>query len=286
MVDTHAHLDAPELADDIEHVLDRFRAAGGTHIVNCSADIMSCHKAIALSLTYPEIGPALGLHPELTIPGAELYTKAISAKWIHEQIEAIAELIAHYPQVVAVGECGLEYRFMKRERLPGRETLFKQQHDIFVSCIHVAVEHTLPIIVHCRDEDGDKQAEAECLELLVKEGGVGVKGVFHSYTGSLEYLEDILALGFYVSFNGIVTYKNAEHVREILDKVPLERLLIETDAPWLVPNRRRSAGIRVCEPLFGDEVAEVIAKRKGISSELVWRTVEENAEKLFQFQRI
>ena len=285
MIDSHAHLDAPELAGDVDNVVDRFRSAGGTVIVNCASNVSSCHNAVSLSQKFSEVYPTVGLHPELAVPGTDIYYEGISKKWISEQVAAISELLSKYPKIVGIGECGLDYSFMKRERMLGREKMFADQKELFASCITLATEHDLPLVVHCRDEDGDKQAEAEALELLVKIGGSHVKGVFHSYTGSLDYLEDILGLGFYVSFNGIVTYKNAENVRLLLDRVPMDRLLIETDAPWLVPNRRRSAGISVCEPAFVDEVAEAVAKRKGCMEERVWKDVEENFERLFAISR-
>ena len=147
--------------------------------------------------------------------------------------------------------------------------------------VKLAKEIDLPLVIHCRDELGDKQADAEALEILIKENGGGVKALFHSYTGSLSYLDDILGLGYYVSFNAIVMFKSADNVRELLDATPLEQLLLETDAPWLVPQKHRAAGAKVCEPMFIGETAEYVAKRKGVSVERLWEQVEENAGELF-----
>lgn len=285
MIDTHAHLDFPELSGDIDGVLERFKKSGGTYIVSCSTSVPSSQLAISLSQKYSRILPALGLHPELANPGSDLYADAISHKWIEAQGKALSGLLSDYPQVVAVGECGLDYYHMKRERMTGRETIIENERILFEQCIGLAIEFSLPLIIHCRDEEGDKQAEAECLELIVKKGRSRVRGVFHSYTGSLDYLDDILALGFYVSFNGIITYRNNENVRKILNRVPLEKLLIETDCPFLTPNRRKTAGVNVCEPAFVDEVAEVVARVKGVSEEQLWDVVENNAEKLFRLSK-
>lgn len=281
MIDTHTHCYVPEIKDNLNEVVQRFENAGGKYIVNCAADLSSSHEVISQAIEFPNTMPTVGLHPELIVPGTDIYIDGIDEKWIEKNIEQVQRLLDEYKNIVAVGEIGLDYYWIKRERLEGMTRLYELQKDLLAKQIDLAREAELPVVLHCRDEDNDKQAESEILELLVKVGESKVKGVFHSYTGSMRYLEDILALGFYVSFNGIITYKSGDNVRELLDATPVEQLLLETDTPWLVPNRYRSAGARVCEPAFVDEVAEFAAKRKGLTKERLWKIVEKNSKELF-----
>jgi TatD DNase family protein len=192
MIDSHAHLYTPELSDDLEDVMKRFRGAGGKYIVNCAADPSSCNDVISQSAEYEEILPTVGLHPELVIPGLEIYTAEIDEAWIDCQIDFVESLIRKHSDIIAVGECGLDYFWVKRERLSGKEKIFDLQKKMLAANVELALERDLPLVVHCRDEMDDKQCEAEILDQLVKVGGSRVHGVFHSYTGSLSYLEDIL----------------------------------------------------------------------------------------------
>lgn len=280
MIDTHTHLYPPELADVLDSVVERFKNAGGTHIINCATDPSSICEVISQAHTYPEIVPTAGLHPELLVPGSDLFLTGIDEAWIEAHLNELRRTISKHAQISAVGEVGLDYYWIKHERISGRERLFDLQRKLFAGCIDIAVEKNLPLVIHCRDEQGDKQAEAETLKLLV-DCGSGTKGVFHSYTGSLSYLEDILGLGFFVSFNGIVTYKNADNVRKLLDAVPLDHLLLETDSPFLVPNSVRATGVRICEPAFVKEVGQFVAKHKGISEDRLWEQTDRNAREVF-----
>ncbi|MDD3662166.1 MAG: TatD family hydrolase [Candidatus Dojkabacteria bacterium] len=281
MIDAHAHLYLPELADDLDSVIERFRSAGGTHIINSATDPSSICEVISQAHTHPEILPTAGLHPELLVPGCDLYCRGIDEVWIETHLGQLRRTLSKYPQIVGVGECGLDYYWVKHERISERERLFELQRKLFAGCIELAAEFDLPLVIHCRDEHGDKQAEADALKLLVESNGGCVKGFFHSYTGSRSYLDDILGLGFFVSFNGIVTYKNADNVRDLLDAVPLERLLLETDAPFLVPNSLRAQGVKVCESVFITETAEFVAKRKGVPVTRLWKQMHENACEVF-----
>lgn len=280
MIDVHAHMYKEDILGDVSAVIERFTAEGGTYIINSAADLSSSHDVIAQAIEFPELKPAVGLHPELVVPGTDIFVCGIDEPWIETNIAEIRGLLKKHAEIAAVGECGLDYYWIKRERLGDREDLFDIEKKLFIEQVILAQEFNLPLIIHCRDEDGDKQAEAEVLDLLVRYGP-SVKCLFHSYTGSLSYLEDILGLGAYVSFNGIVTYKNADNVRAILHEVPLDRLMIETDSPWLVPHRHRSVGIQVCEPMYVKEIAHFVAEEKGVTVERLWKQVEENSEKLF-----
>ncbi len=281
MIDSHAHLYEPDLADDLDGVISRFQKIGGTYIVDSGVDPETNQTVIEQASQYEAILPTLGLHPEITIPGTDIYLSAVTEKWIDRNVEHLDRIIEANKQVIAIGEAGLDYYWIKRERLTNREKVFELQRHMFSELIKLATKLSKPMVIHCRDENEDKQAEAEALELIVKEGGSKIRGVFHSFTGSVSYLKDILALGFYVSFNGIVTYKNAENVRELVRAVPEDRILLETDAPLLSPNKRRSMGMKVGEPSFIDEVANEVAKLKGMPAGRLWDIVDDNFVKLF-----
>ncbi len=282
MIDCHAHLHHRLLDEKLEDLMTRFKEAGGEYILNSAIDLNSACKVLAQARQYEEIVPTVAVHPETLIPGADIHISNANGKWIKNNLDELSKILEKHEDIVAIGECGLDYYWIKRENIPERSEIFKLQKDLFTGHIELAQEYNLPLVIHCRDERGDKQCEAEILELLVKKGNSCIKGVFHSYTGSLSYLKDILALGFYVSFNGIVTYKNADNVRELLHEVPLDRLLLETDSPFLVPHRSRSAGIKIGEPAFVREVGSYVADSKEISEKKLWGQVRSNFKDLFE----
>lgn len=275
----------PELADQIDAIVKRFIDAGGKAVINSAIDLESCHSILDQSNQYDVVYPTFGIHPEVLVPGSDVYISASSTKWISKNLDQLHRLFKiNSGKVVAVGECGLDYYWLKKEKVAEKDKVIRMQKDLLVNQISLAVDLDLPIVLHCRDEMGDKQCEAELLELVVKSGRGKLKGIFHSYTGSLSYLEDILNLGFYVSFNGIVTYKNADNVRELLAAVPDDRLLIESDSPLLSPSRERSMGIKVGEPAFVKSVGDFIAKRRGLRAEKLWEIIEKNFADLFRIE--
>ncbi len=281
MTDAHAHLHSPQIADQLDSVVGRFSDAGGKYILNNSVDLESAQIVLQQARQHPEIIlPAVGIQPEVLTPGSDVCIPSADAKWINRNIDELRKILEkNSTKIKALGETGLDYYWVKRNRLPDREKIFELQKKLFRQQIVLAVEFDLPIIVHCRDEEDDKQCEAETLELLAKHGKGRVQALFHSYTGSQHYLKDILNLGFYVSFNGIITYKNAENVRQLLDATPLDQLLLETDAPFLVPNDSRSRGIKTAEPVMVKEVAKAVAERKGRSVQEIWEKVDGNFER-------
>ncbi len=284
MIDSHAHLNHALLVNEFDDVVSRFVESGGKYILNNGIDIESSLLALEQHRAREIVLPAVALHPELIIPGTEVNVSTISEKWIDKNSEEIRKIVEkNRKEIVAIGECGLDYFWVKRERLDNREENYKYQRLLFSKMVELAVEFDMPLILHCRDEQGDKQAAAEMLEILVRYGGSKLRAVFHSFTGPISYLQDILALGYYVGVNGIVTYKGADNVREILDAVPNDRLLLETDAPYLVPQKLRSAGIKVAEPVFVQEVAEYVAKRKGMPISVLWKQVESNFDRFLGF---
>jgi TatD DNase family protein len=281
MFDSHAHLYHRKIKADIANIVQRFVEKGGEYIVNSAIDLATSCVVLDQAEKFAEVLPTIGIHPETFIPGADIYLANANGKWIKNSIEELNKMFTRFDDIVGVGECGLDYYWVKKEGILEHEKIFQLQKDALKAQIHLAKEYDLPLIVHCRDMPGDKQCEADILELIVKEGNSCVRGVFHSYTGSLSHLKDILALGFYVSFNGIVTYRSADNVRELLGHVDLDKILIESDSPLLSPQKKRSAGKKIGEPVFVDEVAEYVADLKDISKAELWKVVGNNFQKVF-----
>ncbi|MBN1618197.1 TatD family hydrolase [Candidatus Dojkabacteria bacterium] len=280
MIDVHSHMYCFE-GEEFIAVVKRFFDGGGKYIVNAATSIETSHLVISQNHEFKNVLPAIGLHPELTVPGTDIYQKNISSKWIIKNTQILANLIHDFP-IVAVGECGLDYYWAKKNGIEDRSLIFELQKDLLKRQIVIASELELPIILHCRDQEGDKHAEAEMLELLKSYGSKSLRCLFHSYTGSLSYLSEIVSRGYFVSFNGILTYRNADNVRDILGKVLVDQILLETDCPWLVPNKAKSRGIIQNEPIFVDEVAEYAAQFLGISKEDLWKAVYSNFEKFMR----
>jgi TatD DNase family protein len=254
LIDSHAHIQGKEYAGEIEAVIERARAAGVEKIiaVGGAGDMSSNTEAVVLADSFPNIYATVGMHPH--------DAKDVGA----DELARLKELAAH-PKVVAVGETGLDYYYNHSPR--------DVQRRVFTQFIHMARETDLPIVVHERD------AAQEAAELLRGEGSEKLRGVIHCFTGNYEAACAYLELGFYLSFTGIITFKNADPLRDVVRKVPLERMFVETDSPYLTPVPHR--GTRN-EPAHVRWVAETIAKVKGIDFEEVAETTTRNVRNLFK----
>jgi TatD DNase family protein len=207
--------------------------------------------AVALAESFPNVYATVGMHPH-------------DAKDVGDQELSVLKQLAANPKVVAVGETGLDYYYNHSPR--------DTQRRVFSRFIRLARETTLPIVVHERDAAG------ETAELLRGEGESRVRGVIHCFTGDYDAARRYLDLGFYLSFAGIVTFKNADALREVVRKVPLERIFVETDSPFLTPVPHRG---RRNEPAYVRLVAEAIARLKSISLEHAASATTANARALF-----
>ena len=248
--DTHAHYDDDEFDPDRDALLSSLSAAGIAYVVNPGCTVESSRAAAALAERYPFLYAAAGIHPE----GCGACTE--------EDWAAIRELCAR-PKVVAVGEIGLDYHWAEN---PPREV----QHAVFRRQLQLAREVKLPVIIHDRDAHGDT------MDILGE--FPDVRGVFHCYSGSAELARELLRRGWYLGFDGPVTYVNARRAAEVVRAVPLERMLLETDAPYLapVPNRgKRNDSTNL------HYVAETLAAWKGISPEELEEATLQNAKKFF-----
>ena len=248
--DTHAHYDDAQFDADREALLSAMPENGVGLILDPGCDLESSRAAIALAEQYPHIYAAVGYHPENCAP----YTDA--------DLDILRRLAQH-PKVVAIGEIGLDYYW---EQNPPKEF----QQAVFRAQLALARELDLPVIVHDRD------AHADCLA-IVKEFPE-VRGVFHCYSGSVEMARELWKLGWYLGLDGPVTYKNARRTVEVVQEVPLERLLLETDSPYMAPvpkrgTRNDSRNIRC--------IAEKIAEIRNMTADAIIRVSAENGRRLF-----
>ena len=247
--DTHAHYDDDAFNEDRFELLSSMPENNVKYIINQGVDIKSSLDSIALSEKYPYIYAAVGIHP--------LDVKKM------EDISKIKELAKH-KKVVAIGEIGLDYYYETETK--------KLQLKYFKNQLTLANELNLPVVIHDRD------AHKDTLDTL-KEIKVNNSGVIHCYSGSLEMAKELLKLGFYLGFDGPVTFKNAKTVIEVLKYIPLDKILVETDAPYLTPAPFRG---KRNNSMYLTYVIETIAKIKEISSDEMANITLNNAKTLFK----
>ncbi|MCD9026255.1 TatD family hydrolase [Cohnella silvisoli] len=256
LIDTHAHLDSPKFDNDREEVIFRARQAGIDTIVNIGFNRETIPTTMALAEKYDFIYAVVGWHP----------TDAIDMK-LEEDLAWIEQLCSH-PKVVAIGEIGLDYHW---------DTSPKDiQHTVFREQIRLARRLNKPIVIHNRD------AHEDILRLLKEEKASEVGGIMHCFSGSWETAKQCLDMNFHISFGGPVTFKNARVPKEVLERVPLDRILLETDAPYLTPHpyrgkRNESAYVRL--------VAETAAEIKGISLEEIAKITSDNGRRCLGITR-
>jgi len=261
LIDTHAHLDLPQFDVDRNAVVERADAAGVGVIVNAGADVESSRRAVALAAQYPGVYASVGVHPH-------------DAKQVDGEALAALRELARQPKVVAVGEIGLDfYRNLSPQDL---------QRRAFQAQLAWAASLGKPVIVH------DREAHAEVLKALTgwAAGLAGSSlaeraGVLHSFSGDLLMARRAIDLGFYISISGPVTYQNARRLVEVVQALPLDRLLIETDCPYLTPHPYRG---KRNEPAYVQLVAEEIAKIKGLTLDEVSAATTANARRLFELE--
>jgi len=251
LIDTHAHLDSGQYAADREAVIARAAAAGISHILTVGCDLASSQASVALAAAHQQLYAAVGIHPH----DARLATDA-----------GLAELrrLCAEPKVVAVGEIGLDFY---RDRAPRQA-----QREAFRRQIALARDIGLPIIVH------DREAHQEVLQILREEEAGQVGGVLHCFSGDIAMARACIELGFYISFPGTITYPKNEAARDVVRAIPVDHMLVETDAPYLAPQAWRG---KRNEPAFVRHTAEAIAAIKGLSTEDVARITTLNAFNLF-----
>ncbi len=257
LVDTHCHLNFHRFDDDRANVLERAAAAGVQRIIVPAIDLKSCREALALCGDYRDLYAAVGIHPN-------------SADDLQRSTLRQLETYASRDSTVAIGEIGLDYYWDKNPRVI--------QRRMFEAQLELAAEMELPVIVHNREASDDVidvlEGWASTLPGSIRER----PGVLHSFSGTAAHAERALALGFYLGFTGPITFKRADDLRAIARRVPLDRLLIETDAPFLTPHPFRG---KRNEPAYVKYVNQTLARLHGLSVEAMARQTTHNAERLF-----
>jgi TatD DNase family protein len=252
MIDSHCHLTDPRLGRQLDSVLERAGTAGVARMITIGTDIDDALKCVELCRAIPDVRCAVGIHPNHCheVPPEDL------PRLEHLQAD---------PAVVALGEMGLDYhhRFAPRPR----------QHEFFQFQLQLAARLKRPIVIHCREAIDD------CIAIL--RGFPTLEGVFHCFTGSPYEAKKILDAGYHVGFTGAVTFKKNDELRKACGLVPLDRLLVETDAPYLSPEPVRSE--KTNEPSFVMHVARVVARVRGVSLEELDRLTTENVQRLFRW---
>lgn len=252
LVDSHCHLDFPEFADDLDGVVARARAVGVGRIVTISTRVRRLDALLAIAARYPEVYCSVGTHPHQA-----------------DEEDGIApeELIAltRHPKVVALGEAGLDYFYQHGSRAA--------QERGFRAHIAAARATGLPLVIHTRDADED------CGRILDEEMAKGpFRAVLHCYTGGRDLAMKAIAHGLSISFTGILTFKNSQAIRDIAAELPADRIMVETDAPFLAPGKFRG---KRNEPSFVVETARVLAETRGVSLEEIARQTTQNFFRLF-----
>ena len=249
-IDSHCHLDFPELASKLPELLARMRANQVTHALCVAVDLPDFPKVLDLAERHDNLFASVGVHPDYQDTP-------------EPTVEQLVQLADH-PRVVAIGETGLDYFRLKGD--------LEWQRERFRTHIRAARAAAKPLIIHTRE------AAADTLKIMREEGAEKAGGVMHCFTESWEVAEQAMELGFYISFSGIVTFKNALALKQVAQKMPLDRMLIETDSPYLAPVPFRG---KQNEPALVKHVAEEIAKIRADSVENIAQETSRNFFKLF-----
>jgi TatD DNase family protein len=259
LIETHAHLDFPEYDNDRDDVIKRANNSGVAIIINVSSSLKGSFASAELSNNYDCIYAACGIHPH-------------DAKSVTDDaIQKIKELASSSQKVVAIGETGLDfYRNLSEKEL---------QYNAFVKFINLSKELHLPLILHCREEShGEKDAQKMLFKAMRENLKLPFRGVMHCFSGDTEFLEECLDSGLCVSFTCNVTFKNAGRLRDILKITPLDRLLLETDSPFLAPQAKRGSRNEPCHISY---LVETISDTIGVTKAEIEDITTKNAKELF-----
>lgn len=260
LTDTHAHLASTRFSGDFEGVLTRAREAGVGRIVSISCDREDSETNLTLAAASSEIFATVGVHP--------LYVHETgSGNWLGE-----LAALAVAPEVVAIGEIGLDYYHPPQDGSAVGDWR-RRQREVFEALLQVALDRDLPAVIHQRECADEVDA--------VLANFPGVRAVLHCFTGTRAEAERALGRGLHLSFTGVVTYKNANELRETVAALPLDRIMVETDAPYLAPVPFRG---KTCEPAMVAETARQIGELHGLNFAEISRITSETAEKFFRFE--
>lgn len=254
LVDSHCHLDYPDFADEgLPEIVGRAKSAGIGHFLTICTEISKFPQVLKVADSFPNINCTVGTHPHHAADAGEINVS-------RDEIVALTK----NPKVVGIGETGLDYYY---KHSPPAE-----QQKVFATHIEASLETKLPLIIHTRDADDDTVR-------IMRDAGQGKAfGVMHCFSGGPKLAEDSLALGFHISFSGIITFKKADELREVVKLVPMDRILVETDCPYLAPMPHRG---KRNEPSFVVHTAQMVADLKGMAVADVAAQTTDNFFRLF-----
>jgi TatD DNase family protein len=255
LVDTHAHLDGDEFAADVAQVVERAAAAGVGAIVCAGQDEATSQKTLELCARFPALAPAVGVHPHLASSSGDL-------GWL--------DALARLPHIVAIGECGLDYHYDFSPR--------DVQRDVFARQLDLAAQLDLPVIIHCRESEDD------ILSLLRKHHATGRRAVVHCFTGSYEFGRTLVEeFDAYLGIGGALTFAKADSLRDAVARLPLEKLVLETDCPYMTPAPHRG---KRNEPAYLSLTRDRLAQIRSLDADAVAAATTENARRLFPRLRL
>lgn len=251
LFDTHCHVNDEAYEQDREAMLQRAFAAGVQYMMCPGTDVRTSAEAVAMSRAYDQIYAAVGIHPEDAASSTPEGMAQIR-KWLQDE-----------PKVVAIGEVGLDYHWPE----PSREI----QQAVFIEQVKMAVELDVPIDIH------DREAHGDVMDIL-RQYGKGLRGVFHCYSGSLEMAQELIKMGFYIGFTGTMVFPKSKKLKRIAAELPLDRILVETDCPYLTPPPYRG---KRNEPAYVRYVADELALLRDMDPEEIQRITLENGKRIF-----
>jgi TatD DNase family protein len=256
-IDSHAHLTSEEFEGDIDAVLARANEKGIKSVINICIGLKEIERGLELSKKYPNLFLAAAVHPHDAI----------------EENNSLFEKVAHFAKkgdLVAIGETGLDYFY--------KHATSEKQKEFLIDHCHLALDCNLPLIIHCREAFADF---FEVVDSQYQSDSRRIPGVLHCFTGTDAEAEQVLERGWFISISGIITFKKSAELQEVVKRIPIDRLLIETDAPFLAPQNYRG---KRNEPSFVPEVAIKIAELKGLTVEEVAYATTANCEKFFRLR--
>lgn len=264
MIDTHCHLNFKAFEKDYDQVIKEAFEAGVTKIINVGTKIDSSKRAVELSEQYENLYAIVGVHPH--------HADKIEKGW-----EIELEQLAKHPKVVAIGECGMDYYSYKSNAIVDP----KLQREVFIKQIELAHKLKLPLQIH------NRHAGKDILDILINHKSLILNppGMFHCFSGDLDFLKKVLDLGFYVGFDGNITYEGRApgedtKLPDLVKATPIDRIVVETDSPYLPPEPHRGSRNK---PSYAILIGEKIAQIKGISFDFITQKTSQNAQKIFNF---
>ncbi len=251
--DSHAHYDDEQFNEDREELLKSLKAGGVVGIINCGSSLEGLEMSVKLSEENDFVYAAAGIHPE-------------NADEFNDNVKRRIEDLAEAKKIVAVGEIGLDYYW---EENPPRDV----QKQVFRVQMEIAKKYDLPVVIHDRDAHGDT------LEIMKEYPEV--KGVVHCFSGSVEFAKECIKLGYYIGVTGVVTFKNSKVIKEVVKEIPMDKLLVETDCPYMAPTPHRG---KRNQSNYIEFIMDEIAQLKGLSREEISKITIFNSKALFKIQ--